>query len=85
MNVFFHSLQWIVSLIAVAALCYLISVAVMSLIATLRKERRAQYALVVFVAGMLLAATFQRLRIGFWDWPDVEYQTEVLNENATAD
>ncbi len=31
-------------------------------------------AVIVFVVMGAAAAGFQRLRFGFWDWPDVDYQ-----------
>ena len=80
MNLIFHTLQWIVSLIAVGALCYLTSRVLMAAVAMIREERGARNALIIFVIGMLLAATCQRLRIGFWDWPDVDYQVEAETE-----
>ena len=33
-------------------------------------------ALIVFVVMGAAAAGLQRLRLGFWDWPDVDYQVE---------
>jgi hypothetical protein len=82
MNLFFHTLQWIVSLVAVGALCYFTSRVLVATVTMIREERGARYALVIFVAGMLMAATCQRVRIGFWDWPDVEYEVEAENESA---
>lgn len=76
MNTFFHILQWIVSLIGVAALCYINYFLLIALVQLLWKRRNVRYALLIFVSCMLLATLFQRIRIGFWDWPDVDYQVE---------
>ena len=77
MNLFFHILQWIVSLVAIGGLGYLTFFVVKAIVLMFWNERGGRYALIVFVAGYMLAESFQRLRIGFWDWPDVDYQTEV--------
>ena len=77
MNFFLHALQWIVSLISFGGLCYLVYFCARSLVSMLRNERGARYALALFLAGYLLAATVQRLRFGIWDWPDVEYQIDA--------
>ena len=77
-------LQVIVSLIAVAALCYFNALALMAACKLLFKDRRAAIALSVFAIGFILAAVLQRARVGFWDWPDVEYQVEQV-EDESAD
>ena len=82
MNLMLHILQWIVSLIGVFSLCFLLFKALQSLLLLVGKERSVRYGIVVFVLCGLMAATFQRLRIGFWDWPDVDYQVEENRDGS---
>lgn len=38
--------------------------------------------LLLFVTMGVLAGCFQRARIGFWDWPDVDYQVAAVQPVA---
>lgn len=82
MNLMLHILQWIVSLIGVLSLCFLLFKAMQSLVLLVWKERGVRNGIVIFVACGLMAATFQRLRIGFWDWPDVDYKIEDQRDGS---
>ena len=85
MTLVFHILQWIVSIIGVFALCYILHNVLLALYDLLRKERSVRYAILIFVGCGVLAATFQRVRIGFWDWPDVDYKIQDAEENPTTE
>lgn len=45
------------------------------------KKYNLKYALIIFLLGFLFAACLQRARLGFWDWPDVDYKMPAEREN----
>lgn len=81
-------LQWVVSLVGVGAYCmllyycfkefgawgiaFLLFPPALLLFYVPTRWPRCKYPLLTFLACVVLAMLFQRARLGYWAWPDVE-------------